>query len=75
MTGIRFCIRLSKDVNGNELKCQYYIINVSETAVYSICIYYVVFEIDGEKFKNSDEILTSSPFGLYEREMVYNQTE
>jgi len=33
--------------------------------------YYAVVEIDGEKFENSDEILTSSPSGLYERKMVY----
>jgi len=60
-------------VNGNELKCQYHIIKVSEIAVYSICMYYVAVEIYGEKFENSDEILTSSPFGLYDRKMTYNQ--
>lgn len=85
MTGIRLCKRLSEGVNGNELKCQYHIINGSETAVYSICIlYYAVVEIDGEKFENSDEILTSrlQSFWIikimnefYERKIVHNQIE
>jgi len=32
--------------------------------------YYAVVETDDEKFENSDEILTPSLFGLYERKMV-----